>query len=572
MRVVGLVCSLALTLAVSAQGYVGDAEFEERRELSRRGLSVSGERWVAAVDHIQAGTEKCEQLKTNLTRECTGMLRSVDAAADNAAVEFEDLCVVNFACPTRVIESGALDKYVDTEDISANIEMFAEVSSWGLDRIDQPSLPLNNKYSERYDGSDVNVYIVDTGTKGDHKEFSGRYTQGGDFVKENSNGYDMNGHGTHCAGSAAGSSFGAAPNANVIGVKVLNRQGSGDISDVIKGVNWAVNNQKKKFGNKAAVISLSLGGGANTAMDRAVKAAARAGHIVVVAAGNNNNDACKYSPARAGGDGQSKDSVITVMSSDKRDRRSSFSNFGKCTDIIAPGTDIKSSWVGGTGSTKTISGTSMATPHVAGVAAQLLQKHNGDKKLAQAELFSAAASDKIKDVKAGSNNLLLQVATDYQGPPTVAPTRGPTLGAPGLCSNGQGKSKLCPTIMDSTFGPTLKEDKLTQHHVVFTEEVFGPRYKEGCKRYRFSRDNRIKDAIVLVSRGDCDFITKVKYAAQRGAAAVLIVQNSNAVPFAPQSTNGEVDIFSGMISRKDGEKLKTASKQAGFAMMMGPGA
>nr|BCY23782.1 uncertain protease [Schizochytrium aggregatum ATCC 28209] len=324
----------------------------------------------------------------------------------------------------------------------------AATKSWGLDRIDGGLDGADWKGT--WDGTGVTVYIVDTGINANHNDFGGRATAGPSFVSGESNGNDGNGHGSHCAGTATGGSYGIARKAQVVGVKVLSASGSGTNQGVLDGINWAVNDA-----SRPSVISMSLGGGRSTAIDNAVKAAANAGHIVTVAAGNDNADSCNYSPAAAGGNGPNG-GVVTVASTTQSDARSSFSNYGSgCTDIFAPGSSITSVWIGSSSDSNTISGTSMACPHVAGVAATLLQKHNFNKNAAIAELFNSAETNQISDAR-NTPNLLLKAATDpINGSPVSAPTPIPTRPpattpttrppTPRPTTNGIPSSWRCPT-------------------------------------------------------------------------------------------------------------------------------
>ncbi len=217
----------------------------------------------------------------------------------------------------------------------------------GLDRIDQRNLPLDNNYSANFDGTGVTAYVIDTGVNNAHVEFGGRSVSGYDFVDNDADASDCNGHGTHVAGTIGGSLYGVAKNVNLVGVRVLSCTGSGSTSGVIAGVDWVAANA-----SGPSVANMSLGGGQSVALDSAVQSAVQSGVSFMLAAGNSNADACNYSPARVA-------SGVTVGSTTSTDARSSFSNWGSCVDVFAPGSQIKSAWYDG--GYKTISGTSMAT-------------------------------------------------------------------------------------------------------------------------------------------------------------------------------------------------------------------
>ncbi|HSE30304.1 MAG TPA: S8 family peptidase [Pyrinomonadaceae bacterium] len=265
---------------------------------------------------------------------------------------------------------------------------------WGLDRIDQRNRPLSGTYTYNWTGSGVRAYVIDTGIRTTHTQFGGRASNV--FDAFGGNGQDCNGHGTHVAGTIGGSTYGVAKSSLLRGVRVLNCSGSGSNSGVIAGVDWVRVNRINP-----AVANMSLGGGISSALDTAVNNLANSGVPIAVAAGNSNANACNSSPARAA-------NAITVGSTTTTDARSSFSNFGTCLDLFAPGSGILSAWFSSDTATATLSGTSMASPHVAGVAALYKQFSPGaSSTTVRNAIVNNATTNVVTNAGSGSPNRLL---------------------------------------------------------------------------------------------------------------------------------------------------------------------
>ncbi|MEC3980766.1 S8 family peptidase [Amycolatopsis sp. H20-H5] len=313
-------------------------------------------------------------------------LRGFSVAADEAGAK-------------RLAADPTVDFVVQNHRVHA-LDTQTNPPSYGLDRVDQKDLPLDNSYTYPNKADNVTAYIIDTGVRATHETFGGRAGGGKDFVDNDDDPNDENGHGTHVAGTIGGTEYGLAKGVKIVGVRVLDANGSGTTEGVVAGIDWVAANAKAP-----AVANMSLGGSPDDALDKSVQGAIAKGVTFGVAAGNESADASTSSPARV-------KEAITVAASDKTDKQASFSNFGAGVDLYAPGVGITSSWGTGDDATNTISGTSMATPHVVGAAALYLSAHP-DATPAQVSdaLTGGAAADKISNPSSGTPNKLLQIVS-----------------------------------------------------------------------------------------------------------------------------------------------------------------
>ncbi|MFD8215418.1 S8 family peptidase [Streptomyces sp. NPDC059697] len=270
---------------------------------------------------------------------------------------------------------------------------------WGLDRVDQTSLPLSGTYTyPDTAGGGVTAYVIDTGVRITHSQISGRASYGYDAVDGDSTAQDGNGHGTHVATTIAGSTYGVAKKAKIVAVRVLDNSGSGTTAGVIAGIDWVTSNH-----SGPSVANLSLGGGASTSLDTAVSNSIASGVTYAIAAGNSSANASSYSPARVG-------AAITVGATTSTDAKASYSNYGSVLDVFAPGSSITAGWNTSDTATNTISGTSMATPHVAGAAAVYLAGHTSATPAQVATaLVNGATTGKVTSPGSGSPNRLLKI-------------------------------------------------------------------------------------------------------------------------------------------------------------------
>ncbi|HUG27236.1 MAG TPA: S8 family serine peptidase [Gemmatimonadales bacterium] len=381
-----------------------------------------------------------------------GLAQQLAAAAGGELTYTYEHAIKGFAgsFPAVALEGIRRNPNVDYIELDGEMTISTTQSNatWGLDRIDQRDLPLNGTYVYNADGTGVNTYIIDTGIRFDHVDFGGRAVTGFDAVTSGGTAEDCHGHGTHVAGTVGGTTWGVAKKVKLYAVRVLNCNGSGTTSGVVAGIDWVTANHVKP-----AVANMSLGGGASSTLDNAVANSTSKGVTYAVSGGNSNADACNYSPAR-------EPSAITVGATTSSDDRASYSNFGTCLDLFAPGSSITSAWYTSSTATNTISGTSMASPHVAGVAALYLQGNTGASPSTVANaITSNATTGKVASAGSGSPNLLLYsgfIGGGEGGTPTNnAPTASFTYSCSDLtCSFTDGSTDSDGTIASRawTFG------------------------------------------------------------------------------------------------------------------------
>lgn len=423
MFVVAIAVIISVGLAVFSPS-VESQEKGKESKIERAENPVPG-RYIVILEDWAAGergiTSNAEALASELSIAYQGRVDKVFKNSLNGfSIEMSEKQAIELSQDVRV-------KHIE-EDAYVSIEATQTNATWGLDRIDQRDRPLNGTYEYTPTGSGVNAYIIDTGIRRTHTEFGSRAFIGYDAIGDGQNTNDCNGHGTHVAGTVGGTIYGVAKSVRLYAVRVLNCSGSGTNSGVIAGVDWVTANHIKP-----AVANMSLGGGASTALDNAVNNSINSGVTYVVAAGNSNANACNSSPARV-------PAAITVGSTTNTDARSSFSNYGSCLDIFAPGSSITSAWHTSNTATNTISGTSMAAPHVAGVAALYLQGNTG------------ASNNTVRDaiVNTGTTGRLTGIGTD-----------SPNVLVYSLLSGGGGTPP--PTCSGGTYTGTLSSGQAHIH-------------------------------------------------------------------------------------------------------------
>jgi subtilisin family serine protease len=381
------------------------------RSRAARLLLVVGSAVLVGASFTTVATARSETAARSYIVVLKGSATSSDVAAEHSR-RFDAQVSHVYAFALRGYAARIPDSQVDRIRQDARVA-YVEVdgtmranttqtnATWGLDRIDQRSLPLSTTYTYSSTGSGVTAYIIDTGIRFSHNDFGGRAVSGVDQV-DGGTADDCHGHGTHVAGTVGGATYGVAKSVRLVAVRVLNCSGSGATSGVIAGVDWVTGNHQA---GQPAVANMSLGGGASSSLDTAVRNSIADGVSYAVAAGNGNifgfaANACNYSPARVA-------EAMTISATDRNDRKASWANYGSCVDWFAPGVSITSDWYTSNTATNTISGTSMATPHTAGVAAQYLQGNpSASPSQVRTALFNLTTKGVVTSSNTTNNHLL----------------------------------------------------------------------------------------------------------------------------------------------------------------------
>jgi len=375
-----LVSLLAFTIAVLAgltfeiHGQIVNVEIKGQNTRFRKSENAIPNRYIVVLNkNTSKDSAESGDTAEELTVQYGGKIDKVFAYA-----------IKGYSVEMSVEDAEKLSEDLRVEYVEEDAEIYANDiqlnADWGLDRMNQRTLPLDTYYSYTSTGSGVHAYVIDSGIRVTHLDFGGRAVADYDVFNDGQNGIDCFGHGTHVAGTIGGSTYGVAKNVTLHAVRVLNCNGSGTFSSLLSGIDWVTLNHISP-----AVANISISGGGSRTLDSAVKESIVSGVTYAIAAGNNNLNACSYSPGRA-------PNAITVGATNNLDQRASYSNYGKCVDIFAPGSYITSAWLTNDTATATLSGTSMASPHVAGAAALFLQSNPTASPAMVAEGISDAAT------------------------------------------------------------------------------------------------------------------------------------------------------------------------------------
>jgi subtilisin family serine protease len=381
----GLLAGVALTqLAIAGTAHAAAPDVTGRYIVVLKSQTPSSSVATAAASRARARGARVTNEFSHAVNGYSAQLSATQLAATQADPD------VAFVEPDAVV-------HVTDDDVSADRAVTQRNPDWGLDRVDQRRPPLNNIYTYASTGNGVTAYLIDTGIHASHQDFGGRARGGFSVIDDGHGTDDCDGHGTHVAGIVGGSTYGVAKSARLVGVRVLDCDGFGTISGVIAGIDWVTADH-----SGPAVVNMSLGASASRALDQAVRQSINSGLTYAVAAGNSNGDACNESPSRV-------PNAITVGATTNADSRDTdYSNFGRCVDLFAPGTNITSDWNTSDSATNTISGTSMATPFVTGAAALYLQRHpNARPNTVRDAIVNAGTSGILANPGPGSPNVLL---------------------------------------------------------------------------------------------------------------------------------------------------------------------
>ncbi len=399
-RVSAALAVLGALHAVGASGEAAARVADEADRATSASLGAVTERSAEVIIRLRAGVDAEAEARAVVSGggRVTHMYRSV---FPGFSARLSDAAVIALARNPRV---ASVER-----DSPVRAAVTQSPAPWGLDRIDQPQLPLSGSFSYPDEATGVAVYVIDTGIYPEHVDFEGRVAPGFTSIADGSGTTDCNGHGTHVAGTVGGRIYGVAKRATLVPVRVLDCDASGSLSGVIAGLDWVAAHHPA---GAPAVANVSLSGTASTSLDTAVTALIDDGVTVVVAAGNGNTDACSVSPARVA-------AAVTVAASDKADVRAPSSNYGNCVDLFAPGVSVTSAAPSGATATAVLSGTSMAAPHVAGAVALLVGRAALTPAEAVSQLLATSTRDVVVDAGTGTPNRLVRVSVSSDMTATV---------------------------------------------------------------------------------------------------------------------------------------------------------